>query len=80
MKNQAKKMLSVIVPVKDEEGSLPPFYKELTAILTELHMSYELIFIDDGSVDKSLQIIQNFQKKNRNIKIIKFRGNFGKSA
>lgn len=73
-------MLSVIVPVKDEEGSLPPFYKELTTILTELHMSYELIFIDDGSVDKSLQIIQNFQKKNRNIKIIKFRGNFGKSA
>lgn len=80
MKNQSGQLLSVIVPVKDEEGSLPKFYQELLSVIAGIKIPYEIIFIDDGSVDKSLEIIHEFQKKNKKIKVITFRGNFGKSA
>lgn len=72
--------LSIIVPVKDEEESLPQFYKEVTSSLQKLKNPYELIFIDDGSDDMSASIITTLQKKDKHIKFIKFRGNFGKSA
>ena len=72
--------LSVIVPVKDEEGSLPQLYKELSSTLKKISAPYEIIFIDDGSEDKSGKILSALRKKDSRIKIISFRGNFGKSA
>lgn len=80
MKNQHGPLLSVIVPVKDEDESLTQFYKELISVINSIKISYEIIFIDDGSTDKSFDIIHKFQKKNRHVKTIVFRGNFGKSA
>lgn len=71
-------MLSVIIPVFNEEESLPYFYKELVSRLTP-HKDCEIIFIDDGSSDSSLQILKEFSKKHTSVRIFSFRKNQGKS-
>jgi len=70
---------SVIIPLKNEEESLLILYKELKETLDQLNKPYEIIFVDDGSTDKSYAILLSLQKKDKCIKIIKFRANFGKS-
>lgn len=72
-------MLSVIVPVFNEEESLSVFYDELTKEIQKLDKNYEIIFVDDGSIDRSLEILKKIAKKNKNIKIYSFRKNFGKA-
>ena len=71
---------STIVPLKDEEKSIPVLYGELIQVFNELNKPYELIFVDDGSIDDSCNVLVNLAKKDKNIRIIKFRANFGKSA
>lgn len=68
-------LLSVIVPVFNEEESIIPFLKEILPILTPFN--YELIFIDDGSKDKTLAILKDHASKNSSIKVISFIRNFG---
>lgn len=70
---------SVVIPVKDEAESLPALHKEITEVFKKLNNSYEIIFIDDGSIDNSSGVIKNLQKIDKNIKLIIFRANFGKS-
>lgn len=70
---------SVVIPLKDEAGSLPILHNELTAVLKKLNESYEIIFVDDGSTDDSSKAISDLQKTDKNIKLITFRANFGKS-
>lgn len=70
---------SVVVPVKDESESLPLFYKELKNSLESLRLKYEIVFVDDGSIDRSYEILNKLKKNDVNVKIIKFRANFGKS-
>src|SRR3989337_2476460 len=70
---------SVIIPLKDEEKSIPILYKELAQVLNNLNKPYELIFVDDGSEDDSFKILEVLQRKNEKIKVIKLRANFGKS-
>lgn len=72
--------LSAIIPVKDEEGSIPQLYEELSSVLKKNTHRYEIIFIDDGSVDKSLKVIEKIKKGDKRVNAISFRGNFGKSA
>jgi len=72
-------MLSVVVPVFNEEESLDHFYKELISSLKSFNQENEIIFVDDGSTDKSLLILQEFAKKNKNVKIFSFRKNHGKA-
>lgn len=72
-------MLSVIVPACNEEESLGVFYKELAEALIKLEISYEIIFVDDGSGDKTLDILKNFANKDKSIKIYSFRKNRGKA-
>jgi glycosyltransferase involved in cell wall biosynthesis len=72
-------MISVIIPVFNEEESLKVFYKELTKIVPTLDKNYEIIFVDDGSNDGSLDILKSFSSKNRNVKIFAFRINLGKA-
>ncbi|MFA6017065.1 MAG: glycosyltransferase family 2 protein [Patescibacteria group bacterium] len=68
-------LLSVIVPVFNEEQNIDPLIKRLTLILK--NYSYEIIFVDDGSKDKTPLIIKKHITKNRNIKLISFYRNFG---
>ncbi len=71
--------VSFIIPVKNEEGSLPILCKEIQDQAKTLNISYELIIVDDGSNDKTLETSLAIKKKNKNVKIIQHRGNWGKS-
>ncbi len=72
--------ISIIVPAKDEEKSILALHKELTAELTKLKKPYEIIFIDDGSKDQTFAIMQKLCQKDKRVKAIKLRGNFGKAV
>ncbi len=72
-------MLSIVVPVMNEEESLSHFYVELIKEVKKVSKSYEIIFIDDGSRDKSVSIMQGLAKKDKNIRIFAFRRNHGKA-
>ena len=73
--------ISVIVPCYNEEESLPLFYKEINKVIKKMsNVSFELIFVDDGSSDRTLDIIKQFLKKDTNIRFISFSRNFGKEA
>lgn len=71
--------ISIIIPLLNEQESLPELTSWITKVMTDNNFSYEVIFIDDGSTDKSWEIIQNLSAENSNIKGIKFLTNFGKS-
>jgi glycosyltransferase involved in cell wall biosynthesis len=72
-------MLSVIVPAYSEEESLKVFYEELKSALKKLKNSYEIIFIDDGSTDRSLQILKGIEKLDNKVFVYSFRKNVGKA-
>jgi glycosyltransferase involved in cell wall biosynthesis len=72
-------MLSVIIPVFDEEESLEAFYKELSLELAKLKIDSEIIFVDDGSSDDTLDIIKKLKKKDGRISVFSFRRNLGKA-
>ena len=76
-----KKKISVIVPCYNEEESINIFYKELVKTLKKLKsLNYEILFIDDGSIDNTLNKIIDLKKKDKNIRYISFSRNFGKEA
>lgn len=72
--------ISVVIPAFNEEESIPELYHQLFNILTENKLSYEIIFIDDGSSDHTSKVIRDLQTKDKNVKLISFRRNYGKSA
>lgn len=72
--------ISVIVPLKNEEESLPELAAWIDRVMQENHFSYEVWMIDDGSTDTSWDVIQQLANTNPNIKGIKFQRNYGKSA
>ncbi len=72
--------ISVVIATFNEEESLPELTAWLVKVMNENNFTYEVIYVDDGSKDKSWQIIDDLSKENPNIKGIKFRRNYGKSA
>ncbi len=70
--------LSFIIPVFNEKQSLQPLYSEILENID--NYKYEIIFIDDGSSDGSFEVMQELAGKDKNVKIIKFRKNFGKAT
>ena len=60
--------ISVVIPLYNEEESLPELHEWIVKVMTENNYSYEIIFIDDGSKDGSWQVIEQLSKKNANIK------------
>ncbi len=72
--------VSVIIPLLNEEKNIPILYDELTQTLRKTGLDYELIFVDDGSTDSSLQILENIQQNDYYLKIISLRKNFGQTA
>lgn len=72
-------MLSVVVPVLNEEDVLEAFCRELYKTINELQMKSEILFVDDGSTDNSLKILKSLAQKHNNIRIFSFRTNLGKS-
>ena len=72
--------ISLVIPLKDEEESLPELSEWINRVMNANNFSYEIIFVDDGSTDNSWNIIEELRNKNQNIKGIKFQRNYGKSA
>ncbi len=70
---------SFVIPVYDEEQSVPLLYEQLTTQLKKLGQSYEIIFIDDGSRDNSFKVIEELHRQDSAVKAIRFRRNFGKT-
>ena len=75
-----KESLSIVIPVYDEEESLPELYRSLKEVLEALGASYEIIFVDDGSRDSSLLILEDIQAADDKVVVISFRRNFGQTA
>ena len=72
-------MISVIVPAFNEEESVLHFYDELLKVLLKLDNDYEIVFVDDGSGDKTLELLKNLEKRDKNVRVFSFRRNHGKA-
>ncbi len=73
-------MISVVVPVFNEEEVVETFFKELLKYLPIIDKNYEVIFVDDGSKDNTLNILKKIKERNEDVRIFSFRKNLGKSA
>jgi glycosyltransferase involved in cell wall biosynthesis len=74
------KNLSIVIPLFNEDESLPELYQWINRVVDENKLSYEVIFIDDGSKDKSWAVIEDLATRDSHVKAIKFQRNYGKSA
>lgn len=71
--------ISVVVPLFNEEESLPELHAWIQRVMQANNFSYEIIFVNDGSTDHSWDVIETLSKQDSNVKAIKFRRNYGKS-
>lgn len=74
------KKISIIVPCYNEEQAIPFFYEEINKISKDIKTNFEFIFVNDGSKDKTINIIKEYSKKDKRVKYINFSRNFGKEA
>ncbi|RMA92499.1 glycosyltransferase family 2 protein [Hydrogenothermus marinus] len=72
--------LSIVIPVYNEEENLPILYEKLKSVLDKLGKSYEIIFVNDGSTDKSWEIIKQLSEKDPTVVGVNFRRNYGQTA
>jgi glycosyltransferase involved in cell wall biosynthesis len=73
-------MLSIVVPIHNEEHSILPLYDRLTSVLLEIRRPYEILFIDDASTDRSYELLSNLVQTDQHLKVIRLRRNFGQTA
>ena len=71
--------ISVVIPLYNEEESLPELYTWIERVMNANKFSFEVIFVNDGSTDRSWKVIEGLSEKHENVKGIKFRRNYGKS-
>ncbi len=71
---------SVVIPVYNEEENIELLYREIRDVMVTMGGIYEIIFIDDGSTDRTFEILDSLSNQDANLVVIKFRGNFGQSA
>ena len=72
--------VSVVIPVYDEELNLPALWSELRAVLERLGLGFEVVFVDDGSRDRSAEIIRSFRELDRRVRLVRLRTNSGETA
>lgn len=72
--------LSIVIPLLNEEESLNELHDWISRVVEPMRISYEILFVDDGSLDKSWQIILNLARSSEHVRGIRFRRNYGKSA
>jgi glycosyltransferase involved in cell wall biosynthesis len=78
MSEHTKPVLSVVVPLYNEAASLPHFYASLQPVLKGLGMSYEIVYVNDGSIDQSAQILEGLVMHDETVNILTLTRNFGK--
>jgi glycosyltransferase involved in cell wall biosynthesis len=74
------RMLSIVIPVHNEEPSLLPLYDKLTEVLESMRRPFEIIFVDDASTDRSLELLANLVETDSRLKVVRLRRNFGQTA
>jgi len=72
--------ISVVVPLLNEEESLVELHRQLASTLCTLDKPVEIIFVDDGSTDRSFEVLRQLREKDANVRVYQFRKNYGKSA
>ncbi|QQS38622.1 glycosyltransferase family 2 protein [Candidatus Woesebacteria bacterium] len=72
--------LSFVIPAKNEEGSIEILYQEIISVVKNKKYNYEIVFIDDGSTDKTFENFTKLKKGDPCVKVIKLRGNWGKAV
>jgi glycosyltransferase involved in cell wall biosynthesis len=72
--------LSVVIPVYNEEENLPPLWTELRAALEGLRLSFEVVFVDDGSRDRSAEIVRAFREADPRVRLVRLKANAGETA
>ena len=80
MAKQAKEIISVLIPVFNEEENISPLCEKLTSVLNRMGKDYEVIFIDNGSSDETLSLLRPICKKDPRIKFVSFSRNFGQTS
>lgn len=74
------KKISLVIPCYNEQEALPLFYEEVTRVMDKLAYDYELLFVNDGSKDATLPILQDLSKKDEHVIYLSFSRNFGKES
>ncbi|WP_297213042.1 MULTISPECIES: glycosyltransferase family 2 protein [Thermodesulfovibrio] len=72
--------LSVVIPLYNEEENIEELHKKLSDALISLSISYEIIYVDDGSMDNTLKLLEEIQKNDAHVVVLSFRRNFGQTA
>jgi glycosyltransferase involved in cell wall biosynthesis len=72
--------LSVVIPVYNEEENLPPLWEELRGVLDGLRLDFEALFVDDGSRDRSAEIIRGFREADPRVRLVRLKANAGETA
>ena len=73
-------MLSILIPTYNEQDNIEPLYEQLTGVLEPLSESHEIIFINDGSIDATEDRLNALAKRDKHVKVIHFRRNFGQTS
>ena len=72
--------LSIVVPVYNEEGNLPLLWPEIREVLDPTGLQYEVIFVDDGSQDRSAELVREFQEQDPRVRLLRLKANAGETA
>ena len=74
------RQLTILIPLYNEDESLPELHDWLVRVVTENHYTYEILFVDDGSTDTSWDVIEQLARRNPHVRGIRFNRNYGKTA
>jgi dolichol-phosphate mannosyltransferase len=72
--------LSVVIPVYNEEENLPLLWPELRGVLEPLRLTFEVVFVDDGSRDRSAELVRSFREADRRVRLVRLKANAGETA
>jgi dolichol-phosphate mannosyltransferase len=75
-----EKLISIIIPIHNEALNIYPLHKELSRYINHLAYKFELIFVDDGSTDNSMHLLERLARHDRRVRLVEFARNFGKEA
>ncbi|OGP84332.1 MAG: hypothetical protein A2Z08_08120 [Deltaproteobacteria bacterium RBG_16_54_11] len=75
-----KPTVSIAVPLHNEEGNVEPLYREIKGVMEKIGLPYEIVLVNDGSTDRTGEILRRLKKRDRCLRVIELQGNFGEAA
>ena len=77
---KANPTISIAVPLHNEEGNVEPLYREIQGVMEKISVPYEIVLINDGSTDRTAEILKLLKQKDHHLRVIELEGNFGEAA